>query len=250
MQIDTFKDVQENLETLKKYQLNRYDGNWVMYDTDENGSGGQYEDIELNNSLFECLLSNGYLYHTDYIISHRSAPFFKFTVGVYGHPDIDTPSFDKMCLHLADIVKDKRFTSIEDCFRLISKYYDCRITEQFDFGSYWGGTRYQNALKFTMDDYYHTQVRVPYASCGRGQMLSKNHLFKTFMRYHCRLNNLAWLNWSDIPWKEPKAEGRSRWRSTKFVDDFYKKEFSKLFPISDIRLNEIMLQKKKEAALT
>lgn len=238
MNINTLQDIIDNLELLKQRELTYYEGNWCCFKVDQNGCGSVDNDITLRDKLFNVLKDCEYLRKDGHTVSHRSVTQFKFS-----------SKFDKVTVielnqffhELIQHFHNKRFSSIKEIVYYAREKFDSSWNDyHYDFGSYWGGDRYCNVLLFKKGD---LQIGIPYASCGRTQLLTKNFIFRQLVRMYRQSNNLSWLNMGNCPRKYISESGGYRTIGAEIVEQFWK-DLGKVYPFTDEELSESISSKK------
>ena len=246
MDINTLKDVQDNIDLLKDREITYYDGTWIAFKVDGDGCGSPDNSIKLNNKLFNVLKDCEYLFKESHTVSHRSVTHFKFADGFYKNADIMTPDMDSLLLDLMKDFHNQKFTSISKIIDYArEKGYETSWNDyHYDFGSYWGGDRYCSVILFKRNK---ARAGIVYNACGRTQLFKKNFIYRTFVRYHRIINGMSWLNYKDVPyeWIEDGSGTGKRYRKLYVVDDFWK-AVPKLQPYTDESLDKLVEEKRKE----
>lgn len=242
--VNTLKDIQDNIELLKQRELTYYDGNWCCFKIDSNGCGSCDTSIKLENRLFNVLKDCEYLIENGHTVSHRAVTQFRFAEGTGYCPDIMS-DIDSLILELMPLFKDKKFKSISIILDYVKEQgYKYQWNDRhYDFGSYWGGDRYCSIIRI---DKGNISVGFPYSSCNRTQLFSKNHVYRTLIRYHRILKGYTWLNYKDCPVKriENGSGTGIRHIGADIIRAFWR-EAVKLSPYSDSELDKLVEEKKE-----
>ena len=238
MNIDALQDVIDNIELLKQRELTYYDGHWCCFKVDTNGCGSVDNDITLRDKLFTLLKDCEYIKKVGHTVSHRSVTHFEFD-GKFDK--VTVTELNQFFHELIQYFHNKRFSSIKEIVYYAREKFDSSWNDyHYDFGSYWGGDKYCNVLLFKKGD---LQIGIPYTSCGRTQLLTKNFIFRQLLRMYRQSNNLSWLNMSDCPRKSiPNSNGR-RIIGAEVVKQFWK-DLGKVYPFTDEELSESIFNKK------
>lgn len=238
MNIDTLQDIIDNLELLKQRELTYYEGHWCCYKVDQNGCGSVDNDITLRDKLFTVLKDCEYIKKVGHTVSHRSVTHFEFD---NKFDKVTVAELNQFFHELIEYFHNKRFSSIKEIVYYTREKFDSSWNDyHYDFGSYWGGDRYCNVLLFKKGD---LQVGIPYASCGRTQLLTKNFIFRQLVRMYRQSNNLSWLNMGNCPRKYISESGGYRTIGAEIVEKFWK-DLGKVYPFTDEELSESISSKK------
>lgn len=238
MNIDTLQDIIDNLELLKQRELTYYDGHWCCYKVDQNGCGSVDNDITLRDKLFTVLKDCEYIKKVGHTVSHRSVTHFEFD---NKFDKVTVTELNQFFHELIQHFHNKRFSSIKEIvYYAREKFNSSWHDYHYDFGSYWGGDRYCNVLLFKKGD---LQIGIPYASCGRTQLLTKNFIFRQLVRMYRQTNNLSWLNMGNCHRKYISESGGYRIIGMHVVEQFWK-DLGKVYPFTDEELSESISNKK------
>lgn len=154
-----------------------------MYEQNNSGGWSENKDnVKLNRHLMYTLLDLNYLEFQECVMSSDAVMIFKIK------PIL---KLDKPLDLLKDLIylfANKRFKSKKELQEFLAdNEYKSSWCSQVAFGSYWGGTRYTNALR--VKDMNAT-ISIPYGeNCSfiEYNMFRKNQLFKNCLMYWLRL---------------------------------------------------------------
>ena len=229
MEINNIQDYLAHLDELKDYEIVCRDGDWLLYPDDENGSAPTND--KLSRITMEAIKSMGGLRHIGYVVSHHSVQRYKAQ-----KLDIDFDFLWEVITKMAN----KRFTSATKLIKEFSEY-NIVVGEQYDGGSYWGGSTYCKTITFKRDNkravvtYYYLK-----------DMLLKNKLFTQLVILYCKLMGKRHFNLRYIPWVNGK-------KSTVPFSEFYYKQLpnmwkdmtpDKLFNMMEDKIKEVEEQYK------
>ena len=238
MNIDTLQDVIDNLELLKQHEITYYDGHWCCFKIHPNGCGSVDNDITLRDKLFTVLKDCEYIKRVGHTVSHRSVTHFEFD---NKFDKVTVAELNQFFHELIQHFHNKRFSSIKEIVYYAREKFDSSWNDyHYDFGSYWGGDRYCNVLLFKKGA---LQIGIPYNSCGRTQLLTKNFIFRQLVRMYRQSNNLSWLNMGNCPRKYISESGGYRTIGAEIVEKFWK-DLGKVYPFTDEELSESISSKK------
>lgn len=196
LQINSLQDLLDNWDYIN--DETRYieygHGGWWLYEQNNSGGWSENKDnVKFNSHLMNTLLDLGYLDFQECVVSSDAVMIFKLKPVL----KLDNPL--KLLKDLIWIFANERFKSKSHLqIFLEANEYKSSWCSQFAFGSYWGGTRYTNALRVKDDN---ATISIPYGenySFIKHNMFRKNQLFKDCLMYWLRLQGLKAPNLRDI----------------------------------------------------
>lgn len=171
MNIKTIYDVRDNWEELKNKEITYYEGAYMVSTED-----GYDKNFQLNTSLFNVLRDNGWLNYEQCVVSHRAVSIYTWSYPLWEELEEYLDTYRK----LIKLVANKTFRQKHELIDFLADndyvLYDSSV---LDYASYWGGTRYQKAMKIRTPNMF--KIWIPLGSSYKDNFSRKNSLFKSLM---------------------------------------------------------------------
>jgi hypothetical protein len=187
MIIKTIYDVRDNWEELKNKEITYYEGAYMVSTKD-----GYDKNFQLNTSLFHVLRDNGWLNYEQCVVSHRAVSIYTWSYPLWEELEEYLDAYRK----LIKLVANKTFRQKHELIDFLADndyvLYDSSVLA---YASYWGGTRYQKAMKIRTPNMF--KIWIPLGSSYKDNFSRKSDLAISLLIQYARLVGLPLIGFDD-----------------------------------------------------